>query len=152
MSDAVALDLFIQDFVTTNKLLNTHYSWPALVSRRYQEPGPRIFQFRSGGQDHYAVGTTVTLPDADWFRIELTREIPDADHRFDCLRMTFHDTHKEMEVERVGPASGPVLVKVVTRNRGLINIVFVIHPPPALAHPLLAASAVHPQSGIPRPL
>lgn len=158
MSDAVALDLFIQDFVISNKLLNQHYTWPMLVSRRYLETGVHVFEFQSGGHSNIAVGTHLELPETDWYRIELTREIPAAEHRFDCLRMTFQSTHREMEVEQV--PGGPVLIKVFTRNRGLVNIVFVIHPPPALAHPLLAGSAVaaspltavHPQGGIPRPL
>jgi hypothetical protein len=147
MSDAIALDLFIQDFVTTNKLLNQHYSWTMLVSRRYLEPITRVFQFTSGGEDHHAVGSYLALPETDWFRIELTRNIPDTDHRFDCLRMTFQNTHRDLEIERI--PDGPVLVKVITRNRGLINIVFVIHSPPKIAHPLLA-SAVQATQGIPR--
>lgn len=142
MSDAIALDLFIQDFVTTNKLLNYHYPWASLVSRRNIDTSTKVFEFQSGGHVQYAIGTTVVLPDADWFRIELTRPIPVVEeHRFDCLRMTHQETHKMLET--ITDSSGAVLVKVTTRNRGLINIVFIIRDRPALTNPLLAAAAVH---------
>jgi hypothetical protein len=141
MSDAVALDLYIQDFVVSNKLLNQHYPWPSLVSRRFLEPGPRVFSFQSGGQTHYAVASYIALPDADWLRIELTHPIPSVEeHRFDCLRMTHAATHTRLEIEAVG--SNTVLVKVLTRNRGLINVVFVVRSEPQMAHPLLANPAV----------
>lgn len=141
MSDAVALDLYIQDFVVSNKLLNQHYPWPSLVSRRFPEPGPRVFSFQSGGQTHYAVASYIVLPEADWLRIELTRPIPAVEeHRFDCLRMTHAATHTCLELETVDAKT--VLVKVITRNRGLINVVFVIRSDPPLAHPLLANPAV----------
>jgi hypothetical protein len=138
MSDAVALDLFIQDFVATNKLLNQHYSWPELVNRRFQEDGLlKVFQFQSGGAEHFAVGRCLALPDADWFRIELTRSVPPAEHRFDCLRMMQLNTHTGLTVETVGDV---ILVKLTTRHRGLINVVFMIHPcdsPDSLPDPFL---------------
>ena len=141
MSDAIALDLYIQDFVVSNKLLNHHYLWSSLVSRRYLEPGIRVFSFESGGQTQYAVGSYLILPDSDWLRIELAHDIPAVEeHRFDCLRMTHAATHTRLEVETEA-STGSILVKVLTKNRGLINIVFVIRPS-RLSHPLLAAPAV----------
>lgn len=136
MSDAVALDLFIQDFVSTNKLLNQHYSWPELVNRRLQEDGLlKVFQFQSGGSEHFAVGRCLALPDADWFRIELTRSFPAVDeHRFDCLRMMQMNTHTGLTTEIVGDV---ILVKLTTRHRGLMNIVFMIHSCDSLPDPFL---------------
>jgi hypothetical protein len=130
MTDPIALDLFIQDFVTTNKLLNVHYPWDSLVARRYVEDGRcRIFSFRSGGREYYAIGQLIVLPDGEWFRVEINRAeipaLPAEDLRFDCLRMMHQNTHYTMEVVRE-TVSDPVLVKLMTRNRGLINIVFVI--------------------------
>jgi len=134
MSDAIALDLFIQDFVTTNKLLNHHYPWASLVNRRILEDGlTKIFRFQSGG-DQIAVGRHLALPDTDWFRIELSRTIPDVEHRFDCLRMMLMDTHTGLTVEK---AEDIVLVKLTTRHRGLINVVFVITPPCGTTDPFL---------------
>ena len=137
MSDAVALDLFIQDFVTTNKILNQHISWDSLVNRRFLEDGlMKVFSFQSGGTAHYAIGTHLALPDSDWFRIELTRAIPAVDeHRFDCLRMMQAATHTGLSVDKSGDT---VLMKLTTRHRGLVNIVFVIRDSLPVMDPFLA--------------
>ena len=133
--DIVALDLFIQDFVITNKVLNHHYDWAELVNRRFVEDGlTKVMSFQSGEQTHYAVGKHLALPDGDWFRIELTRAIPDAEHRFDCLRMMQATTHTGLDVEKAGDV---VLVKLTTRHRGLVNVVFVIRDGLALQIPFL---------------
>lgn len=138
MSDPVALDLYIQDFVTTHKLLNSHYPWTSLVNRRFLEDGLlKVFQFQSGGVTHFAVGQHLALPDADWLRIEMTRPIPTVEeHRFDCLRMMQASTHMGLDIESVGDAT--VIVKMTTRHRGLINVCFVIHDGIPLKHPILA--------------
>ena len=136
MSDAVALDLFIQDFVTTNKLLGQHYSWESLVNRRYVEDGraTKVFQFESGGETHLAVGRLLALPDADWLRIELTRPIPMAEeHRFDILKMRSAASHFDLQVD--GGAADTVIVKLQTRHRGLVNVVFVIREGAVAASP-----------------
>jgi len=137
MSDAVALDLFIQDFVTTNKVLNYHYSWSSLTNRRFHEDGlQKVFSFQSGGSTHYAIGKQLALPDADWFRIELVRAIPQVEHRFDCLRMMQAETHTGLDVEAVG--ADTILVRLTTRHRGLINMVFVIRDSLPVVNPFLA--------------
>ena len=52
------LDLFIQDFVTNNKLLGQTLDWSTLVNRRFVEtPGRKIFSFLSGGKESLVVGT-----------------------------------------------------------------------------------------------
>ena len=137
MSDALALDLFIQDFVLSNKVLNQHYEWPSLVNRRFLEDGLiKIFGFESGGKTHYARGQHIALPDADWFRIELSHPIPEVgEHRFDCLRMMQAATHTGLEVEK---SEESILVKLTTRHRGLINIVFVIRDVLCLRNPFLS--------------
>jgi hypothetical protein len=126
MSDAVALDLFIQDFVKTNKLLNSGIPWATLVSRRHADDGVRrVYEFQSEGSVHYAVGQLLHLPDSDWYRIELWRPIPIVDeHRFDCLQMMQQTTHTTLQVDH---EDSNILVKLTTRNRGLVNMVFVIH-------------------------
>jgi len=138
MSDPVALDLYIQDFVTTHKLLNSHYPWASLVNRRFLEDGLlKVFQFQSGGATHLALGQQLALPDGDWLRIEMTHAIPAVDeHRFDCLRMMQAPTHMGIEVERVGDKT--VIVKMTTRHRGLINVCFVIRDGLPLENPFLA--------------
>jgi hypothetical protein len=136
MSDAIALDLFIQDFVSTNKLLNQHHSWVSIVNRRFLDDGlTKVFHFQSGGEEHFAVGRHLALPDSDWFRIELVRAIPVVDeHRFDCLRLMQENTHMDTIVEKSEDA---ILVKLTTRHRGLVNVVFVIRPTGALRNPFL---------------
>ena len=137
MSDQIALDLFIQDFVNTNKLLNHHYTWDQLVNRRYVEDGRiRVFSFTSGGSEHLAVGQMLSLPDADWFRIELTRPIPVVEeHRFDILKLLQQRTHTGLDVDI--STVGTVLVKLTTRHRGLANIIFVVRDSSSLTNPFL---------------
>jgi hypothetical protein len=134
----VELDLFIQDFVTTNKLMNQHCSWATLSSRRFHEDGlKKVFSFESGGKKQFAVGQHLALPDGDWFRIELTHSIPVGEHRLDCLRMMRTDTHVELEMEEV--TKDLLLVKLTTRHRGLINIVFVIRDGLSIENPFLTS-------------
>lgn len=137
---STVLDLFLQDFVTTHRILNQRYSWPALVSRRFVESGSgrKVFQFRSGEQDHYAVGTQIDLPDCDCFRLELIHPVARSteEHRMDCLRMMSADTHNGMELTR--PDEMTVVVRLTTRNRGLINVIFVVRDGLALGAPILA--------------
>ena len=137
MADPVALDLFIQDFVTTNKLMDSHYPWPSLVNRRFVDDGTtKVLSFVSGGTVAYAVAKLLVLPDSDWLRIELTRAIPEvSEHRFDCLRMTQASTHIGLDIEKVGDKT--VIVKMTTRHRGLVNIVFVIRDQGSLETPFL---------------
>ena len=130
-STSTVLDLFIQDFVLTHRILNQRCSWPALVSRRFVESGAqrKVFQFRSGDADHFAVGTLLDLPDGDCFRVELThaaaRTVGTAeDHRLDCLRMMSADTHNGMTVSK--PDDATIIIQLTTRNRGLINVIFVV--------------------------
>jgi len=125
MSDAVALDLFIQDFVRNNRLLNQHLDWPTLVNRSTIGGGVRVFQFDSGGHQHLAVATYMILPDRDTLRIELTRAIPVVEeHRFDYLRMLSANTHLNLESRLVGGST--MIVSLRTRHRGLLNVDFVI--------------------------
>jgi len=137
MSDAVALDLFIQDFVTTNKVMDHHYPWASLVNRRFLEDGlTKVFSFESGGVKHYAIGRHLALPDTDWFRVELTRAIPQVEeHRFDCLRMMQADTHTGLQVDSA--TANTVLVRLTTRHRGLVNVLFVIRDGLAILNPYL---------------
>jgi len=126
MSDAVALDLFIQDFVRTNRLLNQHLDWPTLVNRLTIEgtAAVRVFEFNSGGHTHLAMATYMILPDRDTIRIELTRSIPAVDeHRFDYLRMLSTNTHLNLESRMVGST---MIVSLRTRHRGLLNVDFVV--------------------------
>jgi len=125
MSDTIALDLFIQDFVNTNKLLNQHFPWAGIVGRRWVDDAvPRTYEFQSGGEVCYARGQRIDLPDGEWYRIELTRPIPVVDEfRFDYLRMASATTHSRLIAEKI---EGAVVVRLYTGNRGLMNIVFVI--------------------------
>jgi hypothetical protein len=65
----------------------------------------------------------------------LIRAIPETEHRFDYLRMLFPQTHTDLTVDAV--PGDPVLVKLTTRHRGLMNIVFVIRDGPAVSNPFL---------------
>lgn len=132
MSDTVALDLFLQDFIRTNKILGTTLPWSTICSRRFVEDGAtKVFRFVSGDIEYFARGQLLHLPDAAWFRIELTRDIPAvAEHRFDYLRMMHGATHAGLEIDARPDA---VLVKLTTRHLGLINIVFVLRPATAVA-------------------
>jgi hypothetical protein len=139
------LDQYIQDFVLTNKVLGYQYSWPTLVSRRFVESGAqrKVFQFQSGsvteGGDasHYAVGTLLELPDCDVFRIELIHPAARSrdEHRLDCLRMMSATTHNQITSRK--PDEGTVIIQLTTRNRGLINVVFVVRDGLALPDPVL---------------
>ena len=108
-----------------------------MVNRRFLEDGLiKVFNFQSGGALQYAIGTHMALPDADWLRIELTHPIPVVDeHRFECLRMTHAGTHTGVSVEKVGETT--LLVKLTTRHRGLVNVVFVVRDGLALNNPFL---------------
>jgi hypothetical protein len=138
------LDLFIQDFVTTNKLLGQHWTWDALSSRRLMEAGPatKVFEFTSAGVQHLAVGRWLALPDGDWFRIELghtsvaAAAAEGAEHRFDCLRLMHQHTHSALAVE-TDTAAPAVIVRIATRHRGLINLVFVVHVSEPVVNPVL---------------
>ena len=137
MTDALAIDLFIQDFVNTNKLLNQRVPWETLVNRRFAETGAtRVLSFESDGI-HHAIARFVILPDSDWLRIELTHAIPaldDSTHRFDCLRMLSARTHTDLQVEKDGST---LIVRLATKHRGLANLVFVIRDGLALTNPFL---------------
>jgi hypothetical protein len=137
MSDSVALDLFIQDFVNTNKLLGQHLSWLDLTSRRWaDDAAPRIYEFTSGGETHYARGQRLCLPDAEWLRIEMCRPIPAIEeHRVDYLRIISAKTHSRLTVEQV---NGAVVIRLWTGNRGLINLVFVVRDSTGITVPVLA--------------
>jgi hypothetical protein len=133
--DSVALDLFLQDFVNTNRIRGVHVPWDALCARNSFGNGiPSVFRFESGGQEHHATGQVLNLPDADWFRIELTHTIPETEHRFDYLRMLFPATHTDLHIDTVGST---VLVKLTTRHRGFMNMVFVFRDGPAVENPFL---------------
>jgi hypothetical protein len=112
------IDLLIQDFVTTNKLVNQNVSWETLVSRRFENGRRRIFTY-SGA----SVATAEHLDDADgeWLQITLTTDkIEDSELRFDCLKLMYANTHYMMTVEK----DKDLLIKLLTRNKGLINVVF----------------------------
>ena len=134
----MALDLFIQDFVITNRIMNGHVDWATLVSRRFQESGPSVkfYHFESNEVQHYARSQIFALPDTDWLRIEIGRPAAVADteeHRFDCLRMMQQNTHASMAIESEG---GATIVKLTTRHKGLLNVVFVMREP-AITNPFL---------------
>ena len=144
---STVLDLFIQDFVTTNKLLGQHWTWDALSSRRLMEAGPatKVFEFTSGGASQLAVGRWLALPEGDWFRIELGHpavSTMDAmtEHRFDCLRLMHQTTHSALAVATetdTTASSTAVIVRLTTRHRGLMNLVFVIRGSAPVANPFL---------------
>jgi hypothetical protein len=137
MSDALAIDLFIQDFVNTNKLLNQRVNWDTLVNRRFAESAAiRVFSFEAGGTTQHAVARMLILPDADWLRIELTHGIPAIEaneHRFDCLRMLSARTHTDLQIEKEG--ANTLIVRLTTKHRGLVNLVFVVRDGLAITNP-----------------
>ena len=137
MSDAVVLDLLIQDFIRTNKISGTHYDWASLVNRRFLDDGlMKVFSFQSNGPCT-AIGRHMVLPEADWFRIDLTHCIPDVEeHRFDCLRMMQAATHTGLDVEKIDRST--VLIKLTTKHRGLVNVAFLIRDNIPLDNPFLA--------------
>ncbi len=142
-SEVNMLDLFIQDFVGTHRCMNQRYTWNSLVSRRYMEDGRcRIFQFQSGNRDFLASAQQILLPDTDWLRIHLRcpelPSLPTEELRFDCLRMMFQSTHTQIEVER-DESTGTLLVRLFTRNRGLMNVVFILQAGSEPVNPFLLA-------------
>ena len=137
--DPLVYDLYIQDFVRTNKLLNQHISWDTLVSRRYVEDGKRkMFQFQTGETMEYAVGEVIVLPDAEWFCVTMKgipiSDLPTESIRLDCLRMTSQNTHYSTEVSRDGDT---IIIRLMTKHRGLVNVVFVIRNNAQNIHPFL---------------
>ena len=120
------LDLYLQDFVSNNKLLGSTMDWATLVNRRFVEtPGRKIFSFLSGGKESLVVGELLKYPDAEWFRLEFDRVLPasPAEQRFDCLRMMHQPTHYQMDVVST---ETDVTIKLLTRHRGLVNVAIVI--------------------------
>ena len=120
------LDLYLQDFVSNNKLLGSTMDWATLVNRRFVEtPGRKIFSFLSGGKESLVVGELLKYPDAEWFRLEFDRVLPatPAEQRFDCLRMMHQPTHYQMDVTAT---ETDVTIKLLTRHRGLVNVAIVI--------------------------
>ena len=115
-----AIDLLIQDFVSTNKLVNQCVGWEMMVARRFEDGRRKIFQY---GQ-RLAVGEHVSMTDGEWFCISLVRpsELPEVEQlRFDCLKMMYAQTHYQMSVEAEGSV---IIVKLLTKNRGLMNVMF----------------------------
>jgi len=113
-------DLLIQDFVSTNKLVNQNVSWTELASRRLENGRRKVFQYGAGKT---AGGEHVDMPDGEWFIVTLTAEIEPIDIdtlRFDCLKMMYANTHYEMEVVK----DGALMIRLRTRNRGLMNVMF----------------------------
>ena len=113
------IDLLIQDFVTTNKLVNQNVSWDTMVSRRFENGRRRVFTY-SGTN---ATGEHLDDADGEWFQITLTTDKPigEVDNlRFDCLKLMYANTHYTMTVEK----DKDLQIKLLTRNKGLINVVF----------------------------
>ena len=125
---STALDLYIQDFVTTNRLLGQHIPWSRIVSRRFAEGGAtiKVAAFQSDGKEHFATLQHLELPMGDCLRVEITHAAArDAgEHRFDCLRMTHAATHTGLEFQRA--AEDTVIITLATRNWGLIPVMFVV--------------------------
>lgn len=132
MTSTNELDMFIQDFLRTNRFMNSRISWTDLVNRRFAETSVRkIIQFadcvsKADGDHLNALLTHVALPDTDWLRIELPypRSFQGQEHRFECLQMTMNGTHTNISTDTSVPKT--VLVKLTTRHLGMINVVFVI--------------------------
>jgi hypothetical protein len=139
------IDLFLQDFVTSHRILNQRCTWTALTSRRFLESGAgrKVFQFQSGDANHYAIGTLLDLPDGDCYRFELVhsaaRGLAPEEHRFDCLRMMSAETHNGLTVSRPEGQEGTLVIQLTTRNRGLMNVAFVVREGLTLAAPILVA-------------
>jgi hypothetical protein len=116
------LDLLIQDFVSSNKLVNQNIAWNTLVSRQFENGRRKIFHFNG---DKIARAEHVDMADAEWLVIELPRpmvELGDVDSlRFDCLKLMYVPTHYTMSVEK---ESSAILIRLLTRNRGLMNVLF----------------------------
>jgi hypothetical protein len=130
-------DLLIQDFVTSNKLVNQTIGWETLVSRRFENGRRKFFQYKG---DRTATVEHVDMADGDWVVIYLNHESIDLSAellRFDCLRLMHASTHVSMSVEK---DMDVVTVKLFTRNKGLMNVMFRI------------CIAVKPLASIPGPL
>ena len=115
-----SIDLLIQDFVTTNKIVNQTFNWDRLVSRLFENGRRRIFTY-SG--EKTAIGEHLDDKDGEWFSITLTTdtEIGDVDSlRFDCLKLMCAQTHYTMTIEK----EKNLVIKLLTRHKGLINVVF----------------------------
>lgn len=138
--DPLAYDLYIQDFIKTNILLNQHVSWDTLVSRRFVEDGKRkIFKFKRGESTEHVVGELVVLPDAEWFCLTMTglpavSELQTESVRFDCLRMTSQNTHYTLDISQ---QENILFVRLMTKHRGLSNIAFVIRNQILASNPML---------------
>jgi hypothetical protein len=113
-------DLLIQDFVSTNKLVNQNVPWTELASRRLENGRRKVFQYGAGKM---AGGEHVDMSDGEWLIITLRAEIEPIDIdtlRFDCLKMMYANTHYEMEVVK----EEALMIRLRTRNRGLMNVMF----------------------------
>jgi hypothetical protein len=137
--DPLVYDLYIQDFINTCKILNQHIPWDTLVSRRYLEDGKRkIFQFQKGVSVEHAVGELIILPDAEWFCVTMkgfpVSELSIDSIRFECLRMTSQYTHYSIDVTR---EEDTMFIRLMTKHKGLVNVVFVIRNNAPSIHPFL---------------
>jgi len=113
-----SLDLLIQDFVTTNKLVNHNIQWGFMVSRRFENGRRRIFDYNRG----VAIGEHVDMGDAEWFVIELTApNVPVESLRFDCLKLMYGPTHYTMSVNK---EESTIVIRLLTKNQGLMNVMF----------------------------
>jgi hypothetical protein len=116
------IDLLIQDFVSTNKLVNQNIPWDTLVSRRFENGRRKIFRY---GGSKIAEAEHVDMADGEWLIVKLLYPIDDtvdvSTLRFDCLKMMHALTHYEMSVEK---EEGGIVVRLRTRNRGLMNVMF----------------------------
>lgn len=119
-----ALDLLIQDFVTTNKLVNQNVTWDTMVSRRFENGRVKVFQY---SETKVAKAEHKDLADGEWLVITLDMvkglDSDSVEYRFDCLKLMHAVTHYSMTVEK---EERSVTVKLLTRNRGLMNVMFVI--------------------------
>lgn len=121
----MAFDLLIQDFVSTNKLVNQNIPWDTLVARRFENGRRKVFQY---GGAKVAEAEHMDMVDGEWLIVKLSRpaesdmeSLDVAALRFDCLKMMHAVTHYEMSVEK---EDGAVQVRLRTRNRGLMNVMF----------------------------
>jgi len=126
---SVVLDLHIQDFVNSYKLLGqTGQSWISLVSRRRTSGKKSVASYESGSVSRLATLSYADLPDTDWLLIELwipAVESGISEYRFDCLRMLSQQTHSGLEY-RTEEGAGATLVFLTTRHPGLINVCFIL--------------------------
>ena len=140
MSDLLALDLQIQDFIQTNRLCKQHYDWNMLVNRRFVESchgAQTLFSYQTGGVTEFASADHLLLPDGDFLRITLyIPRIPSlTEFRFDCLRMLLAATHTGLVVDTRDPKA--ITVTMTTRHLGIIPIVFVIREGSGIRYPFL---------------